>query len=63
MGRMCSSYLLKVGILNFEIKTCAAFYSSLKWHLIVTISDVCNIRNLEQIQVAMCQHEFFVVVF
>ena len=61
MGRMCSSYLLKVGIINFEIKT--FFYSFLKQHLIVTISDVCNIRNLEQIQVAICQHEFFVLVF
>ena len=56
MGRLCASYHLKGGILNFEIKTCAAFYSFMKWHLIVTISNVCNIRNLEQIQVTMCQH-------
>ena len=28
----------------------------MKWHLIVTISNVCNIRNLEHIQVTMCQH-------
>ena len=51
-GRMCSSYLLKVGIINFANKTCAAFYSFLKQHLIVTISDVSNIRNLEQIYVS-----------
>ena len=56
MGRLCASYHLKDGILNFEIKTCAAFYSFMKWHLIVAISNVCNIRNLEQIQVTMRQH-------
>ena len=37
MGRLCASYHLKDGILNFEIKTCAAFYSFMKWHLIVAI--------------------------